>query len=231
MTHHLCTSGSWQCDCRHDLCAKSLQLCLTLCDPMVYNLARLLCPWDSPGKNTEVGRHALLQGIFLTQGWNPHLLRLLHWQVGSLPLVPPGKPHWDDTCMEIVALQGSVPGVIALMDVSPEGGEIRDGHVGVMDAFMEKTNLDALLPWLLPLTISGRVWRVTRLETPAHLCLFTWWAEKATLMAKRKVYVAFSSVTCPLHLHFPSRLSSVLASPGSLSFWSTVCESPPLLYS
>ena len=53
---------------------------------------RLLCPWDSPGKNTGVGFHALLQGIFLTQGSNPHLLRLLHWQAGSLPLVPPGKP-------------------------------------------------------------------------------------------------------------------------------------------
>ena len=32
----------------------------------------------------------LLQGIFLTQGLNPHLLCLLHWQAGSLPLVPPG---------------------------------------------------------------------------------------------------------------------------------------------
>ena len=30
--------------------------------------ARLLCPWDFPGKNTGVGYHALLQGIFLTQG-------------------------------------------------------------------------------------------------------------------------------------------------------------------
>ena len=37
--------------------------------------ARLLSPWDSPGKNTEVGYHSLLQGIFLTQGWN---LGLLH---------------------------------------------------------------------------------------------------------------------------------------------------------
>ena len=36
--------------------------------------------------------HALLQGIFLTQGSNPHLLCLLHWQVGYLPLVPPWKP-------------------------------------------------------------------------------------------------------------------------------------------
>ena len=35
---------------------------------------RLLCPWDSPCKNTGVGCHALLQGIFLTQGSNLHLL-------------------------------------------------------------------------------------------------------------------------------------------------------------
>ena len=32
-------------------------------------------PWDSPGKNTGVGCHDILQGIFLTQGWN---LQLLH---------------------------------------------------------------------------------------------------------------------------------------------------------
>ena len=35
---------------------------------------RFLCPWDSPGKNTGVGCHALLQGILLTQGSNPHPL-------------------------------------------------------------------------------------------------------------------------------------------------------------
>ena len=33
--------------------------------------ARLLCPWDSPGKNTRVGCHALLQMIFLSQGIKP----------------------------------------------------------------------------------------------------------------------------------------------------------------
>ena len=48
---------------------------------------------DSPGKNTGVGSHFLLQGIFMTRGLNPHLLCLLHWQVGSLPLAPPRKPH------------------------------------------------------------------------------------------------------------------------------------------
>ena len=35
---------------------------------------RFLCPWNSPGKNTEVGCHSLLQGIFNTQGWNRCLL-------------------------------------------------------------------------------------------------------------------------------------------------------------
>ena len=34
----------------------------------------LLCPWDSPGKNTGVGSHYLLQGISLIQGLNPSLL-------------------------------------------------------------------------------------------------------------------------------------------------------------
>ena len=51
--------------------------------------ARLLCPWDSSSKNTAVGCRALLQGIFLTQGLNPYLLCLLHWQAGSLPVALP----------------------------------------------------------------------------------------------------------------------------------------------
>ena len=42
---------------------------------------RLLCPWDSPGKNIGVGCHALLLGIFLTQGLNPCLLWLLHTHI------------------------------------------------------------------------------------------------------------------------------------------------------
>ena len=40
--------------------------------------ARILSPWDSPGKITKVGCQALLQGILPTQGLNPHLLGLLH---------------------------------------------------------------------------------------------------------------------------------------------------------
>ena len=52
-------------------------------------------------KSTRVGCCALLQGIFLTQGLNPPFLRFLHWQMGSLPLVPPGKLTVLHTIYEI----------------------------------------------------------------------------------------------------------------------------------
>ena len=48
--------------------------------------ARLLCPRDFPGKNTGVGCHFLLQGLFLTWESNPYLLGFLHWQADSLLL-------------------------------------------------------------------------------------------------------------------------------------------------
>ena len=51
--------------------------------------ARFFSPWDSPGKNTRVGCHSLLQEIFLTRGSNLCLLHLLNWQADSL--VP---SHW-----------------------------------------------------------------------------------------------------------------------------------------
>ena len=56
---------------------KSLQSCHIL-RPYELQPARLLCPWNFPGKNTGVGCHALLQGIFPTQGSNPQFLSLLH---------------------------------------------------------------------------------------------------------------------------------------------------------
>ena len=52
----------------------------------------LLCPWDSPGKNTGVGCRFLLRGTFLTQGSDPCRPHLLHWYVDSLPLSHPGSP-------------------------------------------------------------------------------------------------------------------------------------------
>ena len=52
---------------------------------------RLLCLWDFPGKNTEVGCHFLFQVIFLVQRLNPYLL---HWQVDILPLSYTEKPSY-----------------------------------------------------------------------------------------------------------------------------------------
>ena len=69
------------------LCAKPLQACLILCDPMDCR-PPVSSPWDSPNKNTGVGCHFLLQGIFPTWGSNLCLLRVLHWQGGALPLAP-----------------------------------------------------------------------------------------------------------------------------------------------
>ena len=70
------------------MCAKSLQSYLTVCNPMDYSL---------PGSSV----HGILQARILEwvvmpsfRGSNPRLLHLLHWQVGSLPLSPPGKPTY-----------------------------------------------------------------------------------------------------------------------------------------
>ena len=82
LSFHLCHSlltcnircinlGSYLCVLRHSVVSDSL------C-PRGLQPARLLCPWDSPGKNTGVGCHALLQRIFPTQGSNWGLLWLLH---------------------------------------------------------------------------------------------------------------------------------------------------------
>ena len=49
-----------------DAAAKSLQACLTLCNPIDGNPTRLPPPWDSPGKNTGVVCHFLLQYHFST---------------------------------------------------------------------------------------------------------------------------------------------------------------------
>ena len=55
--------------------------------------ARLLCPWDSPGKNTGVGLPCPPPGDLPDPEIKlARLLCLLHWQTGSLPLAAPGEP-------------------------------------------------------------------------------------------------------------------------------------------
>ena len=60
-------------DVRAVLCLVA-ELCPTLCDLMDCSPLGSSVHEDSPGKDTRVGGHALLQGIFPTQGTNPGLL-------------------------------------------------------------------------------------------------------------------------------------------------------------
>ena len=62
--------------------------CLTRCEP-----TRLFCPWSFLGKDSGMGYHFLLWGIFLTQGSNVYLLHPLHWQVDFSPLCHQRNPQ------------------------------------------------------------------------------------------------------------------------------------------
>ena len=92
----------------HVSCAKSFQSCLTLCHPRdcsppgspihgIFHARILELLYPSSGD--------LLQGIFQTQRLKQHLLQLLHWEVGSLPLEPPGKSLIGGVSLENWLLQ------------------------------------------------------------------------------------------------------------------------------
>ena len=84
--------------------AKSLQPCPTLHVPMDHSPSEFLCPWTSWARILEWVAAPSSRGSSWPRGWTCDL-RLLHWQLGSLPLVPPGKPtskdnvrhKWDNT--------------------------------------------------------------------------------------------------------------------------------------
>ena len=89
--------------------------------------ARLLCPWDFPGKNTGVGCHVLLQGIFLTQGSK---LCLLHCTQILYPLSHLGTVmvmckqvkmmrHYDDYCHVCLSSQNCLASKKMVQIVSP----------------------------------------------------------------------------------------------------------------
>ena len=81
------TQNACRCIAKKGMRACSVtQLCPALCDPMDCSPPGSSVHGICPGKNTGVGCHFLLKGIFLTQRSNLHLLHLLHWQVDSLPL-------------------------------------------------------------------------------------------------------------------------------------------------
>ena len=60
--------------------------------PLGLQPARFLCPWDFPGKNTRVGCHFLLQGIFPNTGTEPKSLTSLAQAGRFFTTEPAGKP-------------------------------------------------------------------------------------------------------------------------------------------
>ena len=79
------------------------QSCLTLCDPVDCSPPGSSVHGDSPGRNTGVGCHALLQGIFPTQGRNPDLP---HYEWILYSLSHQGSTSWDNTYEEFNAAPG-----------------------------------------------------------------------------------------------------------------------------
>ena len=84
--------------------------------------ARLLCPWDSPGKNTGVSCRFLLQGIFLTQGSNAGCL---HWQADCLPLSHQASPPGLVGVISEVKVAQSCLTLCDHMDCSPPGSSVQ----------------------------------------------------------------------------------------------------------
>ena len=80
-------------DSLHEIMCCAVPSCSVMSDSLLpHGLwpTRILCPWESPGKNTGVGCHALLQGIFPTQGSNPDLP---HCRWILYHLSPQGSPR------------------------------------------------------------------------------------------------------------------------------------------
>ena len=108
----------------HIMCLVA-QSCLTLCDPIDYSPPGSTVHGDSPGKNTELSCHALLQGIFPTQGSKPGLPH-----AGRLQSEPPGKPK--NTGMSSLSL---------LKEIFPNEGLLHCRQIHYQPSYQESPNL------------------------------------------------------------------------------------------
>ena len=144
--------------------------------------ARLLCPLDSPGKNTGVGCHFLLQGIFLIQTWNLGLLSALHWPAESLPL-----HHWEAVAIILKAKGRQVLPYMLVFDVFGKTCSIDRGlnrvHPSLLTAWPTVLGSSCDLnprkwaerpaPMLLPSPVTGRpTLSPVRCRWPCHSLSF-----------------------------------------------------------
>ena len=79
--------------CMHACTHARAQSCPTLFDPMDCSPQGSSVHGMFQARILEAGCHFLLQKLFPTQGLSLHLLCFLHWQVGSLQLMPPGRHY------------------------------------------------------------------------------------------------------------------------------------------
>ena len=102
------------------------QLSPTLCDPMDCSPPGSSVHRDSPGKNTGVGCHALLQGIFPIQGSNPGLLhcRKIPWRRTwqPTPVFLPGESLWTEEPGGLQSLGSQRVGHDERLTISTNGG-------------------------------------------------------------------------------------------------------------
>ena len=120
------------------------QLCPTLCDPMDCSPPGSSAHGNSPGKSTGVGCHALLQGIFPTQGSNPELLycrRILYH------LSHQGSVH--KTPIVFKASELTYKGQLQTNDCRQEENEKRTdrGRGGCLLTDLHSSLLEGLRPW------------------------------------------------------------------------------------
>ena len=124
--------------CMH---AKLLQSCLTLCNPMDYSPAGSSVHRDSPGKNTGAGSHAVLQGVFLTQGLNPYLSYALAGMFLPLLGFPSGSDGTESDCN--AGDLGSIPG----LGRSPGRGQGNPLQYSCLENPYGQMSLEGYSPW------------------------------------------------------------------------------------
>ena len=93
---------------------------INLRDVISIESPSLLCPWDSPGKHTGVGGHALLQGIFPTQGSNPGHLWILYIDVVSTERLNSRSTVWKDCLVDHGARIGGQEGWSVFKEEAPK---------------------------------------------------------------------------------------------------------------
>ena len=127
---------------------------------------RLLCPWDSPGKNPRVSCHFLLQRIFLTTGLNLHLL---HWQADSLPLNHQGNPIilYSISAVATAKSLQSCPTLCDPRDSSPPGSPV-PGILQARTLEWVAISFSNAQKWKVKVKLLSRVWLLVTPRTAAY---------------------------------------------------------------